>query len=60
MRYADRSPALVLAAAAVLAGGCAVGPDFKKPAPPAVSAYTPAPVPATIPGVSEATVPGGG
>jgi NodT family efflux transporter outer membrane factor (OMF) lipoprotein len=30
-----------------LLAGCAVGPDFKKPAPPDVSAYTPTPLPTT-------------
>jgi len=60
MRHADRSATLVLAAAALLVGGCAVGPDFKKPTPPAVSAYTPTPVPATLPGVNGTPVPGGG
>ncbi len=36
-----------------LLGGCAVGPDFKKPDAPAVSAYTPAPLadPTATPGV---------
>ena len=44
-----------LSAVSVLAllGGCAVGPDFKKPDTPAVSAYTPAPLanPVAAPGV---------
>jgi NodT family efflux transporter outer membrane factor (OMF) lipoprotein len=36
-----------------LLGGCAVGPDFKKPEAPSVSAYTPAPLadPTATPGV---------
>jgi NodT family efflux transporter outer membrane factor (OMF) lipoprotein len=34
-------------AAAALLGSCAVGPDFKKPAPPPVTGYTPAPVSTT-------------
>jgi len=29
----------------VLAGGCAVGPNFRRPAPPAASGYTPDPLP---------------
>jgi NodT family efflux transporter outer membrane factor (OMF) lipoprotein len=37
---------VVLAALAVLMTGCAVGPDFKRPAPPAVKGYTAEPVPA--------------
>jgi len=36
----------------MLAAGCAVGPNFKKPAPPQVSGYTPTALPATLPGVS--------
>src|SRR6185312_15296174 len=31
----------------LLAGGCAVGPNFKKPAPPNVSGYTPGPFPSS-------------
>lgn len=42
----------------MLAAGCAVGPNFKKPAPPAVSGYTPAALPAMLPGV-EGNVPAG-
>lgn len=38
---------VVPAAAAMLLVACAVGPDFKTPAPPAVSDYTPHPVAAT-------------
>ena len=34
----------ITAALAVLLAGCAVGPDFKKPAAPEVSGYTPAPL----------------
>jgi len=33
--------------AAILAGGCAVGPDFKKPAPPQVGDYTTSPLSTT-------------
>jgi outer membrane protein TolC len=33
-----------LTLSALLAGGCTVGPDFVRPAPPAVSAYTPVPM----------------
>ena len=36
--------------------GCAVGPDFDRPAPPTVTAYTPDPVPAAT---SSAAIPGG-
>src|SRR6202789_80411 len=40
--------------AALLVAGCAVGPDFKKPAPPDVASYTPAPLTTTAatPGVA--------
>jgi NodT family efflux transporter outer membrane factor (OMF) lipoprotein len=40
--------------AALLVAGCAVGPDFKKPAPPDVTSYTPAPLSTTAasPGVA--------
>ncbi len=42
------------AAVAALLGGCAVGPDFKPPAPPAVSGYTATPVrnPGGTPGLA--------
>jgi NodT family efflux transporter outer membrane factor (OMF) lipoprotein len=43
-------------AVAILAVGCAVGPNFKKPAPPAVSDYTDHPLSTTA---SSAAVPGG-
>lgn len=45
----DRGPRwpVILAAALLLAGGCAVGPNFKKPAAPAVENYTGASLPAT-------------
>lgn len=47
-------PAFLAVTFAVLAtGGCAVGPDFHEPDAPAVSAYTPAPLPAET-----ATAPG--
>jgi NodT family efflux transporter outer membrane factor (OMF) lipoprotein len=38
---------LTILAALSLLAGCAVGPNFKKPAPPPVKSYTPAPVKAT-------------
>jgi NodT family efflux transporter outer membrane factor (OMF) lipoprotein len=38
----------VLLLASLLSAGCAVGPDFKKPAAPDVSEYTARPVPATV------------
>ncbi|HEX3756630.1 MAG TPA: efflux transporter outer membrane subunit [Rhizomicrobium sp.] len=47
-----RSPGIITAA--LLLSGCAVGPDFKKPAPPTVGAYTPAPLSSTeaTPGIT--------
>ena len=44
----------VWAAAALMLAGCAVGPNFKKPAPPEVSDYTPVPLSdtAATPGVA--------
>lgn len=47
-------PAAALAVASLLLAGCAVGPDFKAPAPPAVGGYTARPVAATAatPGVA--------
>lgn len=42
--------------ASLLAAGCAVGPDFRKPAAPAVDGYTAQP---TAPTVGSANVPGG-
>src|SRR5437899_9117677 len=38
--------AIVAAALAGVAGGCAVGPDFQHPPPPGASRYTEAPLPA--------------
>lgn len=38
----------IAALAAVLIGGCAVGPDFKRPAAPRVSGYTASPLSATV------------
>lgn len=35
-------------AAWLFGGGCAVGPDFKRPAPPGVSNYAPAPISTTV------------
>lgn len=48
---------LVLAGMAVALGGCAVGPDFQKPAPPAADSYTANPVSSLK---SSAPVAGGG
>jgi NodT family efflux transporter outer membrane factor (OMF) lipoprotein len=52
MRVPARVPARVLSLAAALAwlplGGCAVGPDFKKPAVPQVSNYTAKPLSTTV------------
>jgi NodT family efflux transporter outer membrane factor (OMF) lipoprotein len=44
MKRITRSAALALLAVAV--GGCAVGPDFRRPGAPAVNTYTAAPLPA--------------
>ncbi|HWD28552.1 MAG TPA: efflux transporter outer membrane subunit [Rhizomicrobium sp.] len=46
----------LLAAASLLIAGCAVGPDFKTPAPPAVKTYTTEPLPANT---ASANVTGG-
>jgi NodT family efflux transporter outer membrane factor (OMF) lipoprotein len=46
-RAAPRALALLTAA---MVGGCAVGPDFKKPDAPKVDALTPAPLPDTLAG----------
>jgi NodT family efflux transporter outer membrane factor (OMF) lipoprotein len=55
---ATRLPAIVLLAAitAGAACGCAVGPNYHKPGPPAGAGYAPAPLPETS---SSAPVPGG-
>ena len=42
--------ALAILVATTLLGGCAVGPDFKKPDAPKVSGYTPAPAPSSVAG----------
>jgi NodT family efflux transporter outer membrane factor (OMF) lipoprotein len=42
--------ALAILTATALLGGCAVGPDFKKPDAPTVSGYTPAPLPSSVAG----------
>ncbi len=47
---------LLAAALGAIVGGCVVGPDFKRPPAPAVSAYTPAPVAGTA---ATPNVPGG-
>jgi NodT family efflux transporter outer membrane factor (OMF) lipoprotein len=39
---------LIAAFAATLMGGCAVGPDFKKPAAPATGSYSASPLPALV------------
>ena len=39
---------IVAALALLLTGGCAVGPDFKRPAPPAVSDYAASPLSTTV------------
>jgi NodT family efflux transporter outer membrane factor (OMF) lipoprotein len=49
-----RVPASIIAALAVLLAGCAVGPDFKKPAAPEVSGYAAAPL-ATTSGATNVT-----
>jgi NodT family efflux transporter outer membrane factor (OMF) lipoprotein len=43
-RHRRSSPALTIATTAFLAGACAVGPDFERPAAPDVSGYTSAPL----------------
>jgi NodT family efflux transporter outer membrane factor (OMF) lipoprotein len=48
--------ALIVASTFLFAGGCAVGPNFKRPAAPKVPGYTPAPPPTTS---STPNVPGG-
>ena len=47
MRVPARALSLIAALAGLPIAGCAVGPDFKKPAAPAVSGYTAQPLPAT-------------
>src|SRR5215469_15610673 len=42
----DVPKAICILSAALLIGGCTVGPNFTKPAPPNVSRYTPNPLPA--------------
>jgi len=51
---------LATLAAALLAAACAVGPDFHRPAPPAVAGYDPAPLPTTLGSgaAAQALVPG--
>ncbi len=49
MKHRSRPPAIFWGAvftAALLLTGCAVGPDFQRPAPPKVERYTPQPLPA--------------
>ena len=55
MRNVIRFAPMILAAAAV--AGCAVGPDFKKPAAPEVAGYTPEKLPVVL--VSDQSVPNG-
>jgi NodT family efflux transporter outer membrane factor (OMF) lipoprotein len=43
-RHRRSSPALTIVTTAFLAGACAVGPDFERPAAPDVSGYTSAPL----------------
>ncbi|MBU6297112.1 MAG: efflux transporter outer membrane subunit [Alphaproteobacteria bacterium] len=43
---------LVTAAVSILLSGCAVGPDFKKPAAPNVDRYTSGPLPAAVSGAN--------
>ena len=54
MRGTRTPPVLpaVMALIPLWLGGCAVGPDFKKPAAPQVDSYTAAPLPATLPEVA--------
>ncbi|MDR3570443.1 MAG: efflux transporter outer membrane subunit [Syntrophobacteraceae bacterium] len=55
-RYIRRVPRIAAALWLLLAAGCAVGPNFRKPAAPAVGAYTAGPLQTTT---SETKVPGG-
>ena len=55
-RPAVRTPPLLAVLAAVLMSGCTVGPDFQKPAAPAVESYTAHPL---VPAVATADVAGG-
>jgi NodT family efflux transporter outer membrane factor (OMF) lipoprotein len=48
MRVPSRRLCLIAALACLPVGGCAVGPDFKKPAAPDVSEYTAQPLPVTV------------
>lgn len=57
VRMSSRARFLLTAAFASLAvSGCAVGPDFQRPAAPAVTAYTPDPIPSST---AAADMPGG-
>ena len=48
LRAARPRPSLALLAGALFLSGCAVGPDFKKPAAPPVSDYKPSPATTTV------------
>ncbi len=54
--YKPNAPLLVTSLALAALAGCAVGPNFKPPAPPPVSSYTSAPLPDTLPSTN---APGG-
>src|SRR5579863_2401229 len=54
--HSSRLVRFIVTSALPLAAGCTVGPNFKKPAPPSVGGYTPAPIAATS---STANVAGG-
>jgi NodT family efflux transporter outer membrane factor (OMF) lipoprotein len=56
LAYTSRLAAMIPAMACCLLAGCAVGPNFKKPAPPDVSDYTASPLPAAT---AATDVPGG-
>src|SRR5271168_3452589 len=45
--FKNRAPSVIAALTLLYLAGCAVGPDFKKPAPPDVSDYTSAPLSTT-------------
>ena len=45
IRARNRKIAALLCACAAALGGCAVGPDYQRPTPPAASSYAPAPLP---------------
>jgi NodT family efflux transporter outer membrane factor (OMF) lipoprotein len=55
----SRALNFITALACLLMAGCAVGPDFKRPAAPAVSDYTAHPLPTNISGIPQSGITGG-